>query len=150
MKNAILISGRPGSGKTPLAAKIKRTFKRTGHMNSANPQTSWLAPGTDVVVVEEVASPDELEKFIGFITGQPIKIHKGERPPFEVSPFFIFTSQKVRLLPHYLSRHIRHVDCYEGGMCMVNIHDLPEKVIAAIHGHAEKVNDYRRSSASPA
>lgn len=146
MKNAILISGRPGSGKTKLVNEIKKQFTRADFLQPLNPQFKWIKPETDVIIIEGVSEIAQLQSFTRFLEKGEVKVRKGELL-FKVSPFYIFTSQSVRLLPAELIKLIAHIDCYDGGVCMVNLKHLPEKVIEAIHRHAEKPSRMGLSSA---
>ncbi len=111
MKNALLISGPAGTGKNTIAALIAHGKTVTNGQNMTSEaliRKIAKKKGTDIVLLDEVTNLKQIEMFLPFISGQPIALDVVPFEPVQVSPFFLFISQQVRVLPENFARHVAH------------------------------------------
>jgi hypothetical protein len=140
MKKAILISGKPATGKTTMAIKIATAIEPNKYnwLSCSTVTNMKLRPNTKVVIAE-VPKLEVIEQFIQYI-GEPIHVHRKRGKAFEIeAPFFIFQSQLITSLPDELKWNKRFAhfhlanfyhgvfqhDCQDG--------DLPPQVIKTMN-----------------
>ncbi len=133
MKNAILISGGPGTGKPSLAAAITK-FKLEVRGRPSNDFEKLALPGVQVITIENVTKLHQILKFLPFISMQPILFEREGEDPYEVSPFFIFISSTTGPLSPVLARHIGHfqLEDWQTGQFVSDEQDLPYFVVSSI------------------
>lgn len=105
MKNAVLITGSAGSGKTPLAQKIAANRKTLNGRFTLEGFVKKLSEGVEVIIIDEVSDTKQIEQYLPFIS-DPVTVDREESETFTVHPFFVFVSQQIRRLPFELEKHI--------------------------------------------
>jgi hypothetical protein len=142
MKNAILISGPPASGKTILTTTITK-YKTTTRGRTSHNTEELRQPGVKAIVIEGVTKPHRIMKFLPAIVNQPIRVDREGEAPYEVSPFFIFISQPFDQLPERLAKHMAHfhLDGWQEGRFISGGQELPLYVVNGICSEMERRRD---------